>query len=132
MSNMDPVSDLLTRLRNAQMAKHDRLDVASSRLKVEICKILKDQGFIRNFRVIESRPQPILRVYLEYDEAGVPAIRELRRISKPGRRVYRAASEIRPVRNGRGVSVISTNRGVLSDAKARELRVGGEVLCEVW
>lgn len=132
MSNMDPVSDLLTRLRNAHLAKHDRADVPSSRLKVEICRILKEQGFIRNFRVIESRPQPVVRVYLEYDDSGEPAIRELRRVSKPGRRVYRSASEIRPVRNGRGVSVISTNQGVLSDTQARELRVGGEVLCEVW
>jgi small subunit ribosomal protein S8 len=129
---MDPVSDLLTRIRNAHLAKHDRVDVPTSKLKAEICRILRDEGFIRNFKLIEQKPQSLLRIFLEYDEEGTPAITHLRRISKPGRRVYRGADQIRPVLNGRGLGVVSTNLGVISDAQAREQRVGGEVLCEVW
>ncbi|KAB2969901.1 MAG: 30S ribosomal protein S8 [Thermoanaerobaculia bacterium] len=132
MSNMDPVSDLLTRIRNAHLAKHDRVDVPTSSLKTEICRILRDEGFIRNYKLVEQRPQSVLRIFLEYDENGTPAISHLRRISKPGRRIYRGADQIRPVLGGRGLGVISTNLGVLSDSQARERRVGGEILCEVW
>jgi small subunit ribosomal protein S8 len=132
MSNMDPVSDLLTRIRNAHLAKHDRVDVPTSKLKAEICRILMEQGFIRNFKLLEREPQGTLRIYLEYDDSGTPAITHLKRVSKPGRRVYRGADQIRPVLNGRGIGVVSTNLGVLSDSQARERRVGGEILCEVW
>ena len=132
MSNMDPVSDLLARIRNAHLAKHDRVDVPTSRLKAEICRILKEEGFIRNFRQLEGAPVSVLRIFLEYDNSGSPAISHLQRISKPGRRVYRGADDIRPVLNGRGLGVISTNQGLLSDKQARERRLGGEVLCEVW
>ena len=132
MSNMDPVSDLLARIRNAHLAKHDRVDVPTSRLKAEICRILKEEGFIRNFRQLEGAPVSVLRIFLEYDNSGSPAISHLQRISKPGRRVYRSADDIRPVLNGRGLGVISTNQGLLSDKQARERRLGGEVLCEVW
>jgi len=93
---------------------------------------LRDEGFIRNYKLVEQRPQSVLRIFLEYDENGTPAISHLRRISKPGRRIYRGADQIRPVLGGRGLGVISTNLGVLSDAQAREQRVGGEILCEVW
>lgn len=132
MSNMDPVSDLLARIRNAHLAKHDRVDVPTSRLKSEICRILKEEGFIRNFRLLDGAPVQVLRIFLEYDGSGSPAISHLQRISKPGRRVYRGADDIRPVLNGRGLGVISTNQGLLSDKQARERRLGGEVLCEVW
>ncbi len=132
MSNMDPVSDLLTRIRNAHLSKHDRVDVPTSTLKAEICRILEAEGFIRSFRKIDGQPVGKLRIILEYDGEGSPAISHLRRISKPGRRVYRGAGEIQPVLGGRGLGVVSTNLGVISDREARERRVGGEVLCEIW
>jgi small subunit ribosomal protein S8 len=103
-----------------------------SKLKTEICRILKDEGFRRNFKLVEQSPVSVLRIFLEYDDNGTPAISHLRRISKPGRRIYRGADSIKPVLNGRGLGVISTNLGVLSDAQAREKRVGGEILCEIW
>lgn len=132
MSNLDPVSDLLTRIRNAHLAKHDRVDVPTSKLKAEICRVLQEEGFIRNFRQVDGAPVGILRIFLEYDENGSPAISHLQRISKPGRRVYRGAGQIRPVLGGRGLGVVSTNLGLLSDRQARERSVGGEVLCEIW
>ena len=132
MSMTDPIADLLTRIRNAQIAKHDRLDVPVSRLKVEIAKLLKDEGFIKNFREIEAVPQGTLRIFLRYSTEGVPAISHLQRVSKPGRRVYRKAEEIQPVRNGLGIGIVSTSQGLLTDAQARDRRVGGELLCQVW
>jgi small subunit ribosomal protein S8 len=132
MTMTDPISDLLTRIRNAHLAKHDRFDVPASKLKAELCRVLKDAGFVQDFRVIEGVPQGTLRVYLRYDEGGTPAIQHLHRVSKPGRRVYRKADDLRPVRNGLGVGIVSTSQGVLTDAEARQRRVGGEVLCEIW
>lgn len=132
MTMTDPISDLLTRLRNAHLAKHDRLDMPASKLKSELCRVLKEAGFLEDFRVIEAVPQGTLRIYLRYSDTGTPAIQHLRRISKPGRRVYRKAEDLRPVRNGLGVGIVSTSQGVLTDAQARQRRVGGEVLCEIW
>jgi small subunit ribosomal protein S8 len=132
MSMTDPISDLLTRIRNAHLAKHDRLDVPTSKLKQEVCRLLQDEGFIRNFRVIEAETRNTLRIFLRYSPEGTPAINSLERVSKPGRRIYRGADEIQPVRNGLGVGILSTSQGLLSDRQARERRVGGELLCEVW
>jgi len=132
MSMTDPISDLLTRIRNAQIAKHDRLDVPISKLKLEVVKLLKEQGFIKNFRQIEAQPVGTLRVFLRYSQDGIPAISHLRRISKPGRRVYRGADEILPIRNGMGLGIFSTSKGLLTDSQARDARIGGELLCEVW
>ena len=132
MSMTDPISDLLARIRNAQLAKHDRLDVPKSKLKIEVVKLLKEEGFIKNFREIEDPPAGKLRIFLRYSAEGMPAISHLRKISKPGRRVYRKADDIPPVRNGLGIGIISTSQGLLTDAQARERRVGGELLCEVW
>lgn len=132
MSMTDPIADLLTRIRNAHTAKHDRLDVPSSKIKLEVCKLLKQEGFIRNFRLLESQPSPTLRILLRYTPEGLPAIRHMARVSKPGRRVYRGADGIKPVRNGLGVGIVSTSRGLLTDRQAREERVGGEILCELW
>ena len=132
MSMTDPISDLLTRIRNAHLAKHDRLDVPTSKLKQEVCRLLQDEGFIRNFRVVEAETRNTLRIFLRYSPDGTPAINSLERVSKPGRRIYRGADEIQPVRNGFGVGILSTSQGLLSDRQARERRVGGELLCEVW
>jgi small subunit ribosomal protein S8 len=132
MSMTDPIADLLTRIRNAQIAKHDRLDVPISKLKLEVVKLLKEEGFIKNFREIEGSPVGTLRIFLRYTHEGVPAISFLERVSKPGRRVYRKADEIQPVRNGLGIGIVSTSQGLLTDAQARERRVGGELLCHVW
>jgi small subunit ribosomal protein S8 len=135
MSMTDPISDLLTRIRNAHLSKHDRLDVPSSKLKLEVIRLLKEEGFIKNLRQIdapEGEPSGSIRIFLRYDAAGTPAISHLRRISRPGRRIYARAGEIPPVRNGLGVGIVSTSQGVLTDAQARERRLGGELLCEVW
>jgi small subunit ribosomal protein S8 len=132
MSMTDPIADLLARIRNAQIAKHDRLDVPASRLKAEVVKLLKEEGFIKNFREIAGTPVGTLRIFLRYSGEGVPAISHLRKVSKPGRRVYRKADEIQPVRNGLGIGIVSTSQGLLTDAQARERRVGGELLCQIW
>lgn len=132
MSMTDPVSDMLTRIRNATTVRHDRTDIPASKTKLEIAKILKQEGYIRTFKTIEEGPQGLIRVYLKYAEDGEPVIHGLQRVSKPGRRVYRGADDLPRVRNGLGVAVVSTNRGVLTDEQARSLRVGGEILCEIW
>ncbi|MEM9556511.1 MAG: 30S ribosomal protein S8 [Acidobacteriota bacterium] len=132
MSMTDPISDLLTRIRNALLAKHDRLDVPASKLKRNVLALLKREGYIEDFEVIEHTPQDQLRIYLRYSDQGVPAVRRLARVSKPGRRVYRGADDIKPVLHGLGTAIVSTSRGLLTDREAREQRVGGEILCELW
>jgi small subunit ribosomal protein S8 len=132
MSMTDPISDLLTRIRNAAAVRHDRMDVPASKMKLEIAKILKQEGYIRTFKMIEEGPQGTLRIYLKYADDGEPVIHGIRRVSKPGLRIYRGVEELPKVRSGLGVAVISTNRGVVTDEQARSLRIGGEVLCEVW
>ncbi|MEM1178838.1 MAG: 30S ribosomal protein S8 [Acidobacteriota bacterium] len=132
MSMTDPVADLLTRIRNALLAKHDRLDVPSSKLKRNIVALLKQEGYLQDFEVIEQEPQDVLRIFLAYNYQGIPAVRRLERVSKPGRRVYRGADDIKPVLNGLGTAIVSTSRGLLTDKQAREMRVGGEILCELW
>jgi small subunit ribosomal protein S8 len=129
----DPVADLLSRIRTAYLAKHDRLDVPVSKLKLEVCRILKEQGYVESYQVLEGDPvKKQVRIFLRYTPDGDPLIRSIKRISKPGRRVYKGAEEIRPVLNGLGVGIISTSQGLLTDAQARQRRVGGEVLCEVY
>ncbi|MDX1631158.1 MAG: 30S ribosomal protein S8 [Thermoanaerobaculia bacterium] len=132
MSMTDPIADLLTRIRNAHMAKHDRLDVPASKIRAEISALLKQEGYIEDFQVLESEPSDTLRIFLRYTRDGSPVIRRMQRVSKPGRRVYRGAAEIEPVLNGLGTGIISTSHGILTDREAREKRVGGEVLCEIW
>jgi small subunit ribosomal protein S8 len=132
MSMTDPIADMLTRIRNATTVRHDRADVPASKMKLEVAKILKQEGFIRTFKVLEEGPQGMIRVYLKYADDGEPVIHGLRRVSRPGCRVYRSVEDLPQVHNGLGVAVISTNRGVLTDEQARGLRVGGEILCEIW
>ena len=132
MSMTDPIADLLTQIRNALMAKHDRLDVPTSKVKAAVCGLLKQEGYIEDYEVIEGQPVGSLRIYLRYTDEGEPAIRRLARVSKPGRRVYRGADDIKPVLNGIGVALVSTSKGLLTDSEARKRRIGGEVLCEIW
>jgi len=132
MSMTDPMADLLTRIRNAGMAKHAKLDVPSSNLKVAVATVLKDLGYIKNFKLISDNKQGVLRIYLKYDENQTPVIHEIKRISTPGRRVYVGKNEIPRVKNGLGASILSTSKGVLDDVAARQAEVGGEVLCTIW
>ena len=132
MTMTDPIADFLTRIRNAVQAGKDRCDVPASKLKLELSKILQEEGFIRTFKVLEEGPQGTLRLYLRYASDGEPAIHGLERVSRPGRRVYRAVSGLPAVRGGIGVSVVSTSKGLMSDARAREMRLGGEVMRSVW
>lgn len=127
----DTIADFLTRIRNASSAKHKSLDVPSSKLKVAIAEILKDQGFIAGYQLRNEGPQPTLEVKLRYFY-GQPVIREIKRVSKPGRRVYAGVAELPRVRNGLGVAIISTPQGVMSDKQARRENVGGEILCTIW
>lgn len=128
----DPLSDLLTRIRNAQMARHEETRCPSSRLKRGVADVLVRAGFLTDARVEAEAGHPVLRLALRYQDDGTPLIDGLRRVSKPGRRVYVSAKEIPKVRNGLGIAVLSTSRGVMSDRDAREVGVGGEFLCEVW
>jgi small subunit ribosomal protein S8 len=132
MSVTDPLADMLTRIRNANSARHDRVDIPASRLKEAIAKILKEEGYIKNFKVIEDeRKHRILRVFLKYD-ANRRGVINLKRISKPSRRVYVGSDEVPSVLKGMGVSILSTSKGVLTDKEARKANVGGEVLCYIW
>ncbi len=129
----DPIADLLTRIRNGHMANHDKVDIPSSRVKQEIVRILKDEGFIKNFKVVEPRGSfPSIRVYLKYGHEGKPVIHGLKRVSKPGRRIYRGKHQMPKVLGGMGISIITTSQGIMTDRKALELGVGGEILCSVW
>jgi small subunit ribosomal protein S8 len=132
MTMTDPLADLLTRIRNACVAKHDRLDVPASNLKHEVCKVLARRRYLRSVERIDGTPVDTLRLYLNYTPQGEQVIQHMQRVSRPGLRVYRKASDIKPVLNGHGMAIISTSSGLLTDAEARERRVGGEVLCEVW
>ncbi|HEY3348568.1 MAG TPA: 30S ribosomal protein S8 [Thermoanaerobaculia bacterium] len=132
MNVTDPVSDLLTRLRNAISARHEKADVPSSRFKVELARILKDEGYIKNFKVMDDRGGSLLRLYLKYDETGNPVIHGLARSSKPGRRLYKGKDELPEVLGGLGVAIVSTSQGLLSGNDAKKRGVGGEVVCTVW
>jgi small subunit ribosomal protein S8 len=132
MNVTDPVSDLLTRLRNAISARHEKADVPSSRFKVELARILKDEGYIKNFKVMDDRGGSLLRLYLKYDDTGNPVIHGLARSSKPGRRFYAGKHELPEVLGGLGVAIVSTSQGLLTGNDAKKRGVGGEVVCTVW
>jgi small subunit ribosomal protein S8 len=128
----DPIADLLTRIRNAARAKHPRVDLPSSKLKVEIARILKDEGYLANFKVVEEKGKKTLRVFLRYTPDRRSVITDLKRISRPGSRRYIGKTGIRPVVGGMGISILSTPRGLMTGQSARKEGIGGEWLCEVW
>jgi small subunit ribosomal protein S8 len=132
MNTSDPLSDLLTRISNGLTAGHDKVDVPASRVKEAVLKVLEAEGFIASYRRVEERGRPILRVGLKYDHDGEPVVSGLERVSRPGRRVYARADEIPKVLGGLGVSIVSTSKGIVTDRTARQARLGGEVLCNVW
>jgi len=132
MNLTDPVADFLTRIRNSIRARHQKLDVPASRLKSEIARILKEEGYIANYKPTEENGQKVLRVYLKYGPNNEAAIRDLQRVSRPGCRVYLGRDEIRRVQGGLGISIMTTPKGVMTGRQARREGVGGEVLCEVW
>jgi small subunit ribosomal protein S8 len=131
MSLTDPVADFLARIRNAIRARHQKLDLPASKLKAEIARILKEEGYIQNYKTQEEDGKLILRVYLKYG-ANEPAIRDLARVSRPGCRVYIGHDEIKRVQGGLGISILTTPKGVMTGRQARREGVGGELLCEVW
>lgn len=128
----DPVADMLTRIRNASNAKHDTVDVPASNMKKSIAQILLEEGYIKNFQLIDDGTQGIIRVSLKYSAGKEKVITGLRRVSKPGLRVYAGAEELPRVLRGLGIAIVSTSKGVMTDKKAREAHVGGEVLAFVW
>jgi small subunit ribosomal protein S8 len=128
----DPIADMLTRLRNASAAGHEKVDIPLSRLKVEIARILKKEGFVKGYKVIDQDIQDILRVYLKYGSGNERVLRGITRTSKPGLRVYARSRKIPRVLSGMGIAIISTSKGIMTDREARTQGVGGEVLCHVW
>jgi small subunit ribosomal protein S8 len=128
----DPIADMLTRIRNANMVRHEKLEVPASKIKKEIAEILKREGFIRDVEYIDDNKQGIIRIFLKFGPNNERVITGLKRISKPGLRVYAKADEIPKVLNGLGIAIVSTSQGVLTDKEARAKKVGGEVLAYVW
>ena len=132
MSVSDPISDMLTKVRNASMARHEKVDIPTSRMKLEIVKILKTEGFIKNFKKIVQENQNFIRVFLKYDEENEPILHGIEKVSKPGRRVYAGYKGLPRVHNGYGTLIVSTSEGVTTGKKAAEKKVGGELICTVW
>ena len=128
----DPLADMLTRIRNASMVKHSKVDIPASKMKISVAKILKSEGYIKNYKLLKDRKNGILRIYLKYDGYNEGVIMGLKRMSKPGRRLYVKKEDIPPVLNGMGIAVLSTSKGVLADREAKKLNVGGELLCNIW
>ena len=132
MNTTDPIADMLTRIRNANTSKHKTVDIPASKMKTGIAEILFREGYIKAYEEIKDENQGIIRVTLKYDEKGNRVIDGLKRISKPGLRVYASCEELPKVLNGLGIAIISTSKGVMSDKEARKLGIGGEVICYVW
>ncbi|HZY30878.1 MAG TPA: 30S ribosomal protein S8 [Candidatus Methylomirabilis sp.] len=132
MMMTDPIADMLTRVRNANLAVHDKVDIPTSKLKVEVAKILRAEGYIKNFKVLEAETQGILRIYLKYGPGNQRIISGLRRVSRPGLRVYATSRRLPRVMSGLGMAILSTSQGLMTERAARDRRMGGEVLCYVW
>ena len=132
MSMTDPIADMLTRIRNANIVKHQKVDIPSSTLKVNIATVLKQEGYIKNYKVISDNLQGVLRIYLKYIDEKDSVINEIKRVSKPGGRVYVKSDGIPVVKSGLGVAILSTSKGILTDSVARKAGLGGEIICTVW
>ena len=132
MTLSDPIADMLTRIRNASHAKFTKVDIPGSKIKTELAKVLKQEGFIKNYKFIQDDKQGTLRVYLKYTPSKHSVIIGLQRISKPSRRVYVKSRDIKPVLNGMGVSILSTSQGIMTGGKARQENIGGEIICHIW
>jgi small subunit ribosomal protein S8 len=128
----DPIADMLTRIRNASRTKLEKVDIPSSKLKVEIAKILKDEGYVKNVKLVKDRKQGMIRVYLKYNDEEFATIQGIKRISRPGRRTYVASDSIPRVMGGLGVAILSTPKGIQTGKQAKKDNVGGEVICHVW
>ncbi len=132
MSVSDPIADMLTKVRNAAMARHEKVDVSTSKLKLEIVKILKTEGYIKNFKKVTQDGLNVIRIFLKYDDSNTPVIHGIKKVSTPGRRVYSGYKDMPRVYNGYGTVIVSTSLGVTTGKKAVEKMVGGELLCTVW
>ena len=132
MAITDPIADMLTRIRNAGKAKFNSVDIPGSNIKIEMAKVMKEEGYIRNYKFIKDSKQGILRVYLKYGDNQAHVIQEMKRISKPSRRVYVGADDVSAVYNGLGIAILSTSKGIITDRQARKEKVGGEVLCNIF
>jgi small subunit ribosomal protein S8 len=132
MQISDTIADLLTRIRNASTAKHATVDIPASNVKKAITQILADEGYIKSFQIVDDGKQGIIRVTLKYTDSRTPVITGLRRVSKPGLRIYSSCEDMPKVRKGLGIAIVSTSKGIMTDKKARELNVGGEVLAYIW
>ena len=132
MSVSDPIADMLTKIRNANEARHEKVDIPTSKLKLEIVKILKTEGYIKIFKKIQNEGQNFIRIFLKYDEKNDPIIHGLSKVSKPGRRVYSGYRDMPRILNGYGIAIVSTSDGIITGRKAVEKQVGGELICTVW
>lgn len=128
----DPIADMLTRIRNSIKIKADKVDIPASRMKIEIAKILKEEGFIKSYKIIKDKKQGVLRINLKYTTDGDSVISDLKRVSKPGRRVYVSKEEVPYVMGGLGIAILTTSQGILTDKECRKRGIGGEVICYVW
>ncbi len=132
MSASDPVADMLTKVRNAAVARHEKVDISASKMKLEIVKILKTEGYIKNFKKVQEEGHSIIRIILKYDDSNNPVIHGVKKISTPGRRVYSGYKDLPRVLNGYGTIIVSTSAGVTTGKKASEKQVGGELICSIW
>ena len=132
MSVSDPIADMLTKVRNAVQARHEKVDVPTSKLKLEIVKILKTEGYIKNFKKVQEEGKNIIRIFLKYDDSNNPVIHGVEKISTPGRRVYSGYKDLPRVFNGYGTIIVSTSAGITTGKKATEKQVGGELICSIW
>jgi len=132
MSMTDPVADLLTRIRNGVKEGHEKVEVPASRLKANVVRVLKEEGYIRNFRLMRAAGKPVIKVFLKYNDMGEPVIRKIKRVSRPGLRRYSGYQGMPRPLGGAGIAIVSTSRGVMTGHKAMTQKVGGEILCEVW